>query len=149
MTNHELLIDLLHQVNRKFSEKGKEVISQHDFSISAMILVKQINMEPGISISELARRTNIAKSHISNIIKDLHDRGWVEKRTDAGDHRVLRLFLSPTGTKNVGLVGRHVRHQLAQLLDSIADSRAAQIIEALQDILTALEQSEIKECPHD
>ncbi|MDD3268962.1 MAG: MarR family winged helix-turn-helix transcriptional regulator [Syntrophomonadaceae bacterium] len=149
MTNHELLIDLLHQVNRKLGEKGREVIAQHKFPITTMLIVKQINLEPGITISELARKTNIAKSHISNIVKDLSVQGWVEKHNDVRDQRVLRLFLSPAGTEHLGFIGREVRQQFAQLLAPITDSRATQIIEALQEILTALEITQAKEYPLD
>ncbi len=149
MSNHELLIDLLHQVNRKLGEKGKEVFAQHKFPITTMIIAKQISLEPGISISELARKTNIAKSHISNIIKDLYGRGWVEKHPDARDQRIIRLFLSPAGSEHLGVIGREVRQRFTQLLASIPESRAAQINDALQEILTALETAQTKEHSRD
>ncbi|MEN6324853.1 MAG: MarR family transcriptional regulator [Syntrophomonas sp.] len=145
MSNHELLIDLLHQVNRKLGEKGREVIAQHKFPITTMIIAKHISLEPGISVSELARQTNIAKSHVSNIIKDLYGRGWVEKRPDARDQRITRLFLSPEGREHLGVIGREVRQRFTQLLVSIPDNRTAQIINALQELLTALETAQTKE----
>ena len=145
----ELLIDLLKEVNKRIGEEVREVLSLHGIAAASMIVAKNIKIEPGITISELARRTGIAKSHVSNIIKELSQRGWVEIQADASDHRLLRLFLTQSATKLMEVVGAAIRKRLSDLLSGLSEARTTEIITSLQDIQNALEQAKEKECTND
>lgn len=142
----EVLIDLLREVNRQIVDQVRDVLSQHELAVTTMIIAKHIKSEPGITISELARRTGIAKSHISNIIKELSQRGWVKIQTDASDHRLLRLFLTQSATKQVELVGSAIRKRLSDLLSGLPEARTTEIIVSLQDVQNALKQAKEKRC---
>lgn len=48
----------------------------------------------GVIVSELARHTEAAKSHVSNVIDQLVERDCVEKRPDPGDQRLQRLYVT-------------------------------------------------------
>jgi DNA-binding MarR family transcriptional regulator len=58
------------------------------------MLLHQLRREPGQTVSGLARACGLSKSRISVLADDLAGRGLVEKRPDAGDQRVLRLYLT-------------------------------------------------------
>ena len=141
----ESLIDLLREVNQSISGHVRNVLIQHGLSFTTMIIIRQIKVEPGITISELARRSNIAKSHISNTIKELGIKGWVETQTDSRDRRILRLYLSKSGTENLEIIGAAIRQRLSNLLSGISEARTAEIIESIRDVQTALKQSQDKE----
>jgi len=141
----ESLIDLLREVNKAVSGHVRDILTQHGFSITTMIIIRQIKAEPGITISELARRTSIAKSHISNIVKELSLKGWVETRPDTSDRRLLRLFLAKPANENLEIIGAAIRKRLSNLLSEISETRTAEIIESIRDIQTALKQSQEKE----
>jgi DNA-binding MarR family transcriptional regulator len=145
----ELLIDLLREVNRDIGEEVRKVMSKYDFSITTMMIVRQIKAEPGITISELARRTGIAKSHISNTIKELSLRGWVEIETDSSDQRRLRINLSQSATEQLKIVRAAIRQHLSSLLSGISELRCAEIIDSIRDIQKALGQTKEREQYHD
>ncbi len=138
---HEELVELLHDVNRSMGKYAREVLFQHDLPFSMLIISKHIRLEPGITISELARRTGIAKSHISNLIRELEQRGWVEKKSDASDQRILRLYLSQPASADIQLLGKRIRQQFNDLLADIPDQRAMQLIEDLTEIKAALDKN--------
>lgn len=141
----ELLIDLLQEVNRGFGEHMRDILAKHKLPILTMIITRQIKSEPGITISDLARRTSIAKSHISNIIEELSRRGLVEKRTDPLDHRILRLFLSNAATNHLGLVREEIKRRISCLVVGLSDTRTKELIEGLREIQAALEQAKTEE----
>ncbi len=141
----ELLINLLREVNQSISGHVRNVLIQHGLSFTTMIIIRQIKVEPGITISELARRSNIAKSHISNTIKELDIKGWVETQTDPRDRRILRLYLSKAGTENLEIIGAAIRQRLSNLLSGISEARTVEIIESISDVHAALKQAKEKE----
>lgn len=99
-----------------------------------MMTAKQIELEPGITISELARRTDIAKSHISNTIRELEKREWVEKRADVNDQRLVRLYLTDKAADDLRLIRGGIRQQLNQLVISIPEERLDDLVKGLEDI---------------
>jgi DNA-binding MarR family transcriptional regulator len=141
----ELLIELLQEVNRGLGEQRRKICAKHKLPVTTMIVVRHIKKEPGITISELARRTGIAKSHISNIIEEFSQRGWVEKRNDPGDQRLLRLFLSTVAMEQVELVRADIKKHISGLVSNISETRKAELIEGLREIKAALEQAKERE----
>lgn len=138
--NHEILIDLLREVNRNIGRYVRGILAAHDIPVTSMMMTRKIGAEPGITISALARKTGIAKSHVSNIIRELEQRGWVEKKEDACDQRILKLYLTPLAAENLEIIRQAIRKQVNALVADIPEQEALDLIKGLKDIKTALEQ---------
>jgi len=135
---HEQLIDLLREVNREMGKYVKEILVAHDIPVASMIIARELKNEPGITISELARRTGMAKSHISNLVRDLEERDWVEKRPDTSDQRILRLYLSHDVSAHLTAVRQDIRAQMGTLVADISDERTRELVAGLEEINQAL-----------
>jgi len=135
---HEQLIDLLREVNRDMSKYVKEILNAHDIPVSSMIIARELRNEPGITISELSRRIDMAKSHISNLVRDLEERGWVEKQPDKTDQRILRLYLTPAIGGFLAELRQEIRAAIGELVADIPADRAHSLVEGLEDIKLAL-----------
>ncbi len=144
---HEELVELLREVNRGLGKFARDVLSEHGIPFAMLMISKQIKAEPGITISELARRTGIAKSHISKSIQDFDQRGWIEKRADARDQRILRLYLTPTATEELALVGSQIRNNFNVLVADIPEQRARELVAGLAEIKAAVEKNRGNESP--
>ncbi len=57
----------------------KDILATHDIPVTTMIITRELRNDPGITVSDLARKTGIVKSHISNLIREMDERGWVGK----------------------------------------------------------------------
>lgn len=143
---HEQLIDLLREVNRDLGRYVKEILLAHDVPPAAMSIIREIRSEPGITISELARRTGIAKSHISNLVRDLEGRGWVEKRPDDNDQRLLRLYICPGISGRLAEIRRDIRSQIGLLVADISEERAQDLAAGLEEIKRALANQTRRNC---
>lgn len=140
----ELLIDLLQEVNRGLGEHIREVLAGHKIPVATMVIMRKIKAEPGTTVSELARRTGFAKSNVSNIIDELSRQGWVEKRTDPADHRLLRLHLTDSATDFLSVVKADIRRRISDLVSGISETRANELIEGLREIHEALKAAKKK-----
>ncbi len=138
---HDLLIELLRDVNRGFGEQMKKVLEEHKVPMTTMIITGQIKKEPGITVSELARRTGFAKSHISKVVENLEKKGWMEKRPDRSDQRLARLFLSQDAVDRLAVVREQVQREMAGIIAHVSENRVAEMVAGLKEILAALESA--------
>lgn len=145
---HEVLADLLHEVNRKLMEQMREVVRRHEIPHAFMSIGRVLHREPGITVSELARRTGMAKSHVSKTIDELSRRGWVEKRADPDDQRLLRLYLTQSATDNWNRIRASMRGRLAELATEIPEETTAALIDGLQVFKKLLERERGEQCEH-
>lgn len=139
---HEQLVELLHDINRGMGKYARDVLSTHDMPLSLFMISKQIKAEPGITISQMARRTGIAKSHVSTQIRKLEERGWVEKKSDANDQRIIRLYLSQPASNELILLGGIIRQQMGVLLADIPEQRTAELLNVLKEIKQVMERKQ-------
>ena len=58
-------------------------------------MLREIVREPGITVSELARRVALVKSYVSRSVDLLVHRGYVRKEPDPLDQRLIRLYATP------------------------------------------------------
>jgi len=131
---YEQLAELLHDINRGMGKYARDIFAANDLHFSLLMISKHIKAEPGITVSEMARRTGIAKSHISNQIRKLEDRGWVEKRLDVNDQRIIRLYLSKEGSSEMVVMRNKIRQQFSSLLSEIPPQRAEELASDLAEI---------------
>lgn len=68
-------------------------------TFNVMVLV---GANPGILPGELAAALTLDKSSVTNLIKKLEKRGWVERNVRSNDRRCKGLFLSPQGANALG-----------------------------------------------
>lgn len=108
---------LWHHVSRQMYDLFRTTVQQYDLPSMAYPMLRQIQKEPGITISQLSRRLGTAKSHISNLADQLMRENFIEKRTDPTDQRLLRLYVTPTALE--GLDG--MRHRANQLWDAVLE----------------------------
>jgi DNA-binding MarR family transcriptional regulator len=68
---------------------------RHDISVTEWRILAVLGRFPGLTASEVTERTAMDKVAISRGVKSLAEKGLLERRTDAGDRRRQRLFITP------------------------------------------------------
>ena len=67
---------------------------EHDISVTEWRVMAVLGRYAGLTASEVVERTAMDKVAISRAVKSLVLKGLLERRTDKGDRRRLRLFIS-------------------------------------------------------
>ena len=140
LDTHEQLVDLLQAVNRRLNEQVKSALGELGLPLIGMGVMHQIHAQPGITVSDLARRTGLAKSHVSTTVEGLARKGLLEKRPDPADQRLIRIYTTTSADTGRRRFQDQFRRRLAEMLRGLPEERAAALIDSLQTLKAVLEQ---------
>jgi DNA-binding MarR family transcriptional regulator len=136
----EMLAELVHALNRHMLGCVEPVAREHQLSRMAMLVLRLVQASPGGTISDLARKTEIAKSHISNTVELLSEQGFVEKRPDAQDRRLIHLYPTERARELGQTILTEARRSLADVLDDVPPETVAALVDSLSTVLAAFER---------
>ncbi|KGD94483.1 MULTISPECIES: MarR family transcriptional regulator [Rhizobium/Agrobacterium group] len=108
------------------------------------VLVNLYRFE-GISQQELARKLLVGRSNMSMTLPQMEKRGLIERRGDANDKRVLRLYLTPEG--------RHVAEEamaiqtalIERTLSATPIEQCHAMAQSMEKIILALQAENVEE----
>lgn len=103
----------------------------------------------GLTQQALVERLNLDKGWISRAVDALVAEGAVAKQQSDVDRRSVKLSLTESGRGRAEKLERQLNSHAAQLMETIPAERHAQIQEALQLLLQALQSDEQKLGPTD
>ena len=136
----ELLLELVHALHRRMIECVQPVARQYELSHMAMFLLRMIENTPGETVSDLARRGEIAKSHISTTIDLLAEQGFVDKRPDPQDRRLTRLYPTEKARALGESILAQAQRSLSVVLDDVDPATVAALVDQLRLVLDAFER---------
>ena len=96
-------------------------------------------------ITELADLEGHAQPTMTLLVKRLEARGWVTRRRDPGDGRVVQVALTEAGTAALEEIRAAYRAVMRNLLVGFSDEEIAALLtatEALETLLNALQQGD-------
>jgi DNA-binding MarR family transcriptional regulator len=97
-------------------------------------------LAPGLTQQQLAQRCFVAKSGVSMLVTRMEQGGWLQRRADALDARMRRLFLTPQGQAQAGR-GRAIQDEVVSTMTQGAPpAELALVTAAMQRASAALEQ---------
>jgi DNA-binding MarR family transcriptional regulator len=82
---------------------------------------------------ELARRCGIAPSTLNHTVDHLEKSGWIERRRDDADRRLVRLALTETGRRQLEQVRSAAGHGMEPMLDHLEPADEPVVRRFLQD----------------
>ena len=94
-------------------------------------------------ITDLAAREHVTQPGITLLVNRLEQRGWVERRPDPADRRVVMVALTAEGRDAVGLLRAEYRALLHEEMATLPDedvctlARAIEILDGLIERLNA------------
>jgi DNA-binding MarR family transcriptional regulator len=106
-------------------------------------LLQRLADEPGLGVSELAQRQNLAKNTVSNLVAQMASSGLLERRPSEADRRAVVLSLTDDGHSRLGhwqqANERRIRRALASLAAEDQDTinRALPALRALASRMEA------------
>ncbi|MDH5535164.1 MAG: MarR family transcriptional regulator [Betaproteobacteria bacterium] len=81
--------------------QSREITERCGVSAGQLWALSEVDTQPGLCVSDLAKLLYIKNSTVSNLLDRLEQRGWVRRERSGKDQRVVRLFLTTTGSKLV------------------------------------------------
>jgi DNA-binding MarR family transcriptional regulator len=99
MPTHKPLPDctifLLAKAYQKAHGRFKEVLKPYGLTNLQHLVLEGLWYETGQTAAELGKLLIMDKATLSGVLDRMADAGWIEKRPDPDDRRVVRLFTTP------------------------------------------------------
>ena len=154
------IAQLWRHVNRRMRALFRSAAREYDVPPFSFMLLRRIEEEPGITLSDLARCSGASKSHTSTIVDQLVQEGYVEKRSDPADQRVTRLHLTDAARRRFEGIEELAKDVWTIILQELPDAGIDDVERFLRSLLEAAEraharlgqeerQGEVSEAAHD
>jgi len=142
---YDQLFDSLQTVYRALVEEIRRQDRDQEMPYLSVMVLGKIGKHPGITVSELARRLSMAKSHASELVEDLARKGLVGKQPDPNDKRLLRLFLSAAGEAILQEGRATVRRRFLEVIAGLPESQAQRIAQDMQALHAVIVRNRSRE----
>ena len=93
---------LIHDVSRLRRNAFDALMKPMGVTRSQWWVIAHLSRQDGMVQTELAERLDIGKVALGGMVDRLEAAGWVERRSDAEDRRVKRVFLAPAAYRLIG-----------------------------------------------
>jgi MarR family transcriptional regulator, organic hydroperoxide resistance regulator len=90
---------------------------------------------------ELARRCGVAPSTLNHTVDHLARSGWIERRRDAADRRLVRLALTETGERQLREVQEAAGTEMEPMLDHLPAGDEPVVRRFLQETVTRFQET--------
>lgn len=136
---------LWRHVNRQMRSLFRKTSDAFELPSLSLLLLRHIREEPGITVSDLARRVGASKSHTWTLTEQLVQDGYVEKRSDSQDQRLISLFVTDQAARMLEKMGERAEAFWAAIFQELPAEDLENVERFLQDLFQALERINARE----
>ena len=133
-----LIHDVARLLRRRFELRSGEV----GLSAAQWRLLFRVAKEEGLPQARLAELLEIEPISVSRMLDRMEEAGWLERRPDAEDRRVRRVYPTPRAQAVYGRVRGMAHEVYAEALAGVPDADRATLIRTLETIAANLADGE-------
>lgn len=102
------------------------------------LVLTRLHRRPGASQSELADMMEVEKATAGRLIDRLEAKGWVERRAQAGDRRINRVYLTGEAERVHKRIWRIAEATVDDALEDLSQREADQLLKLLSRVKSRL-----------
>lgn len=136
----EEISELLRRITRKVQKHFFGQLREAGLTPPQVWTLKTLCHEPGLGVSELARRIGTAKSHVSGIVDAMVKDGYLVREPDPQDKRLVRLAPTPRARDFSERVRRTYNSILEARLGRLSPEELEQILSSLRRLASVFEE---------
>ena len=91
------LLGLMGQSMRLIGKRAQELYAEYDLNRAQSGILFALHQEDSMSQKELAKRLNVTPPSITSMIKKMEQEGYITRKADEQDQRVMRDFFVKSG----------------------------------------------------
>lgn len=138
------IVQSFRRIFKAIHQYSEEVLKEFGVTGPQLWLLKTLREEGGTSVGELSEKMYLHISTVSGIIDRLEAKGYVVRKREAPDRRVVTVHLTAAGKRIVDRAPEPSQGKLLYSLQTLSEKEVLEMHDALQKIvrLMELEQSE-------
>ena len=134
------LASLLKAVNRGFHGLAHRTLDRRGLPLLSLMVLRYAFESPGLTVSEISRHTGMAKSYVSRTVDSLARTGLLEKTSDPGDQRLVRIRPTPQATADFQRMRDEVRDRFAAVISTLPGEKVKALVDGLLALQAAFER---------
>ena len=122
------------RTRRAWVEHNRAIALKIGIPDSYRTVIMYLSREPGANQKDIAEFAYITTAAVNQIVKEMVQEGYVEKRTDETDRRYTKLFLTEKGQETASKLREMLHHADEVITSVITPDKEAEMIELLDKI---------------
>jgi DNA-binding MarR family transcriptional regulator len=99
--------------------RWQRLMGEYGLTPHGLTVLSSLEQGAALTQRELARRCGVAPSTLNHTVDHLERAGWIERRRDAADRRLVRLALTETGLRQLARVQEAAATRMEPMLDHL------------------------------
>jgi DNA-binding MarR family transcriptional regulator len=132
------LIYLVKQVEMAMRRPFEDLIADHGISTAGYTALTVLQNRPGITSSELARRSFVRAQTMAETVSTLAEGGLVRREKDPAHGRQILLFITDAGLSRVAGLAADVSDLESHMLALLRDGAPEDLVRGLRAVRDAL-----------
>lgn len=138
------IVQSFRRIFKAIQQYSEEVLKEFGVTGPQLWLLKTLRQEGGTSVSELSQKMFLHISTVSGIIDRLEAKGYVTRKREEPDRRVVMVYLTHAGKRIVDKAPEPSQGKLLYSLQNLSEKEVLEMHEALQKIVRLMELEQIK-----
>jgi MarR family transcriptional regulator for hemolysin len=131
---HSKFVYMMHELSRLISIYFDKAMTEHRLTHAQWWALMHIFEREGVTQSELAEIMQMGRASTGKLLERLEAKTWIERRADAGDGRVRRIYLRDEVVPVFALMTVEGKRLFKTFLKGISAAEEASLIAGLQKI---------------
>jgi DNA-binding MarR family transcriptional regulator len=132
------LIYVVGRVNQGITRELRAVLREWDLSVQEYTSLSVLELRPGLSNAQLARRALVTPQSMLEILAKLENRGLVHRKTDPEHGRVIRNELSKRGQQLLVIAAPKVDQLQDRIFAGLSEAQRRSVTAALSTAMSRL-----------
>jgi DNA-binding MarR family transcriptional regulator len=121
------------------------VLRPNDLSWTGWVVMWVVWIFDGLESRHAAESAAISKGTLTGVVKTLEEHGWMRRRPDTADRRLLHLELTPAGIRMMEKLAPEFNAAEARIVASLGGRTVSTMRSGLRGMVAAVEALEVEE----
>lgn len=130
----DCIVFLLAKAYQKAHGNLKKRLHPHGLTPIQNLILEVLRQEDGLTAGDIGKRLVLDNATLSGVLDRLADRGWIEKRTDLKDKRLLRVYLTSKAKASKGQLRQERDQANEEILQSLSIEEKVLFKRLLKDV---------------
>jgi len=130
----ERVLITLRQIIRGLDSHSRQITQNHGLTVPQIILMREMDHRPGISVGDLAREVSLSQATVTSIIDRLEHRELVTRTRGEKDKRTVHVELTEKGRSVLSSAPPLLHERFVSSFESLKEWEQSQVLSALERI---------------
>lgn len=138
------IVQSFRRIFKAIHQYSEEVLKEFGVTGPQLWLLKTLREEGGTSVGDLSEKMYLHISTVSGIIDRLEAKGYVVRKREAPDRRVVTVHLTSAGKRIVDRAPEPSQGKLLYSLQTLSEKEVLEMHDVLQKIVRLMELEQIE-----